>query len=621
MEKATIYMTTSTGEKIPVEVKLNKNLKTKKEDKKAKTKNNSKLRKALATTAVVLMIGTGVAKLAGCAVLNNEQENTKATSDTSVSQIQEDNTETKETILPVEEVKEELRFNPNSKESVIENAVFLIEEAARCGKELDAEDAVLAVIAANSNDLTLGFMGELFGESAEQTYTYNMITDAYLKTCLIQLETVGVTKSNDIAFNMENVFATNEDYDYLNNLRSLIFKFNNSTDENEKAQIITELNELAFNLTTYDNLDISSPAGVFAMLSLDGMRLVTNPMATPILPDDIRDEMFGNEGYSCEDEQMLLTAYSNRVSDLKLDNLKAKLSGAVLAEGKTPILNDIIMEVKEQTKDVQISDFDAMAEINKILNSYIREEYVYVPTETTPVATETVTEATTEATTETTVETTTESTTEKEDEAEETIATEAPTEKEEDVVIDVTIINPEVTTPTEPEIEIEENVTPEPGEEVIDTGDVEENKEEAVEQVEEDWQKAQEESNLGAADGMAYGLAGSPKPSFAGKSEYYINAFNASYDVYYQIYLDAKAQQEEFEKEAEEIENSITNETATESTTVETEVTTQSETEVVETTTETYDLDNLSVEELNALRDAALGTTENTNEEDKIYTK
>ena len=526
MEKTTIYMTTSTGEKIPVEVKLNKKLKTKKEDKKAKTKNNSKLRKALATTAVVLMIGTGVAKLAGCAVLDNNKENTKSTADTSISQMQEGNsTETTiEKTTENEEVKEELRFNPNSKESVIENAVFLIEEAARCGKKLDAEDAVLAAITANSNDLTLGFMGELFGESAEQTYTYNMITDAYLKTCLIQLETVGVTKSNDIAFNMENVFASNEDYEYLNNLRNLIYKFNNSTDENEKNQIITELNELALNLTTYENLDISSPAGVLAMLSLDGMRVVTNPLTTPVLPDDIRDEMFGNEGYSCEDDEMLLTAYSNRVSDLKLDNLKAKLSSAVLSEGKTPILNDIIMEVKEQTKDVQISDFDAVAEINKILNSYIKTEYTYIPPASTSV-TEPIIESVITPTNPPTFQ-------------EEVPEIPAPTiDENSTIVIEPTISNPEVTVPTTPDITITENVTPEPDEVVIDTGNVETNKEQAIEQVQDEWQIAQEHSNLGAADGMAYALAGNAKPSFEGQSEYYINAFNASYDVYYQIYL------------------------------------------------------------------------------------
>ena len=87
-----------------------------------------------------------------------------------------------------------------------------------------------------------------------------------------------------------------EDYMYLNSLRNLTMSFNLSKDESERNKIIGELNDMAVDLCTYDNLDISSPAGVFAMLSLDGMRVVTNPLETPILHDDIRDEMFGQNG-------------------------------------------------------------------------------------------------------------------------------------------------------------------------------------------------------------------------------------------------------------------------------------------------------------------------------------
>lgn len=596
MEKMTIYMTDpTTGTKIPVEVKVNKNLNTKKQEKRV---SNSKLRRTLAATGIVLMIGTGV--LSGCTLFNQNKVEKTSENNTSISQTVESN-----------QVKEESRFDVNTKENVIDNAVFLIEEAARCGKELDAEDAVLAAIAANSNDLTLGFMGELFGEREQQTYTYNMITDAYLKACLIQLQTVGVAKSNYIAFNMENIFASNEDYEYLNNLRTLTTRFNTSVDENEKNQIITELNEIALDLCTYNTLDISSPASVLAMLSLDGMRIVTNNMETPILHNDIRDEMFGNNTYSCKDANVLPTAYSNRVSDLKLDNLKAKLDGAVLAEGKTPILNDIIMEVKERTKDVQISNFDAAAAINKILNS----GYVDAPTikdTNNQIGSNTPTGSTTSKE-ETKVEDS-----KIEVEVEPEVEIPAPEVTPDTPVITPTITNPEVTTPTEPEISVEENVTPEPDDVVIDTGNVEQNKQEAEEQVKSEWEIAQADSNQGSIDGMNYGLAGSPKPSFEGKSQYYINAFNASYDVYYQVYIDAKAQEDQFAQESNTAEAVQTEEQVTSETTVQEDVIVSEE---VETTTEDYDLDSLSTEQLNALRDAALGAVTNSNENGKSYTK
>jgi len=605
MEKMTIYMSTPTGEKIPVEVKVNKNLTNKKQEKKSKQVNNSKLRKALATAGVVIMLGSGA--LSGCQLFTNNKTDDYTSS---ISQTKDENFNNSD--FEKEDVKEGLRFNPNSKEGIIEQAVFLIEEAARCGKELDPEDAVLAVIAANSGELSLGFMGELFGEQANQVYTYDMITDSYLKACLIQVETVGVSKNDNIAFNIENVFASDEDYNYLNTMRELTIKFNNSTSEAERNQIISELNQMALKLCTYDSLDISSPAGVLAMLSLDGMRIVTNPLDTPILHDDIRDEMFGNHMYSCKDSNVLPTAYSNRVSDLKLDNLKSKLKGAVLAEGKTVILDEIISLVAEQTKDVQISDFDAAAEINKILNSYIKEAPIVKPNPENNVPTKPSDNVTPEKPKE-------EQKTGNLDVTEPEIP--SPEIDPEAPVIKPTIIVPETPMPDKPDIKVEENVTPEPDEEVIDTGDVDKNKEEAEEELISEWEKAQEDSAKGSADGKRYGLAGSGKPSFAGKSQYYINAFNASYDVYYQVYLDAKEQEEQFAKEQEEAAKIEEKETINEES-VETETVIEN-TETIEEakTIDTYDLDNLSVDELNALRDAALGAVIESTEESKTYSK
>ena len=573
MEKMTVYYIDANGNRIPVNIKVNKKL-TK--------KNNTRIKAAVAATALVLSIGSGIV-LSGCL----KSDNFNPVNNTPISE---------------SEIKEELRFNPNTKESIIEKAVLLIKEAARCGKELDAEDATLAVIAANSNELSLGFMGELFGERANQTYTYDMIADAYLKACLIQLETVGVTKNDTIEFNIENVFASNEDYEYLTTLRALTRKFNNSTDEKERNEIINELNTIALDLCTFETLDISSSAGVLAMLSLDGMRIVTNNMDTPILHDDIRDEMFGNNAYSCEDVNVLPTSYSNRVSDLKLDSIKTKLENAVLSSGKTVILNDIINAVKEQTKDVKISDFDAAAEINKLLNNNVNNKNnSNTPAPSKP--------------TQGGKGSNSDDSSKDKDEVQEPEIPEP--EKDPDApVITPTIQNPEVTTPTEPDISVEENVTPEPGEEILD------NKEEAEEELEDEWQKAQNDSNQGSVDGMNYGLAGASVPSLSGKSDYYVNAFMASYNVYYQVYLDAKEQQQQLENEQSIVENTepqATDEAAEE--VQEEQLSVASETEEVPTTTVTYDLNNLSVEQLEELKAAAVGTVPETEETQKEYTK
>jgi len=99
---------------------------------------------------------------------------------------------------------------------------------------------------------------------------------------------------------------------------------------------------------------------------------------------------------------------------------------------------------------------------------------------------------------------------------------------------------------------------------------------------------------------------------------YYINAFNASYDVYYQVYIDAKAQEDQFAQESNTVEAVQTEEQVTSETTVQEDVIVSEE---VETTTEDYDLDSLSTEQLNALRDAALGAVTNSNENGKSYTK
>lgn len=551
----TFYFIDEKGNKVPLEVEANK--KIKKDNKK-----DSKLKRKIATKVLVIAVGVGIITggLTHCVVQKEKQKSTSKKPTTSASDSM------------LNEVKDGLRFEPNSKESVVNNAVLLIEEAAKCGKELDAEDAVLATIVANSNELTAGFMGELFGERAEQTYTYNTLVDAYLRVGMMQVENVGVATNDEVAFNIENIFANEEDYNYLSNIRELTSRFNNSNDEKEKAEITDQLNKIAFDLCTYDAYDISSPAGILSMLTLDGMRIVTNNSTNPILHDDIRDEMFGNGDYACQKEetftengQVFQTAYSYRVNDVKLDSVKTKLDNAVLEEGKTTILADIIAEVEEKTKDVQVSDFDMVEEINKEREENRTVTYEY---ESAPGVV-------------------------KDNYSEKTDKDVVQNVGGKDVIIvdnnktntqtetNINQTNPDANTTVGPEITTEENVTVQPGESVVDTGNVEQNKQEAEEQLTTSWEKAQADSNQGSIDGEYYGQNGLAKPSFAGKSEYYINAFNANYDFWYSM------NQQDL--------------TATEPT----------------TTAESYDLDNLSKEQLEELRSAAISNEEYTQSEEK----
>jgi len=571
----TIYYTDPQGNRVPVTVNINSKL-DKKQKKDKKNKKDSKLRRKIAATALVLTIGVG-AVVTACSVFkgNDETKNFNPSTDTTISNKDDsDNFDLS------------LRFNPNSKEGIVDSAVFLIEEAARGGKELDAEDAVLAAIAANSDEINAGFMGELFGERANQTYTYSSIVDAYLRVCMIQNENVGVTKSSERAFNIEDVFANAEDYSFLCNIRDLVTQFNNSTDKQERAKITEQLNQIATDLCDYDVYDISSSAGIVSMLTLDGMRIVTNTSDNPILHDDIRDEMFGNGDYACKTEATyvseegisLQTAYSNRVADLKLDSLKSKLENAVLVEGKTVILDEIISQVKEKTKDVKISDFDPVAEINAILekNRTVPYEYENAPGDDkenySPVTPE--------------------------DDiqnigGEDVIVIPGNSEEEE---IEPTVPQPTEPKKDEPEISIEENVTPEEDEEIED------NREDAEEELVDEWEKAQADSNQGSIDGEKYGKNGWAKPSFAGKSEYYINAFNATYDFWYNEFQKRQAANETTSPTVDAV-SPVSEENV-------------NPTEIPEATTDnSLDLSNLSVDELNELKNAALGEAEYSSDE------
>lgn len=552
--KKTISYTDEMGNKVPVKVKINKNL-----DK--NSKKNSKLGMKVATTALVITLGVGTV-LGACSLFKTNDNN--PTSSTSASTLEENF---------------ELRFDPNSKECIVENAVLLIEEAAKMGKEIDAEDAILATIVANADEINAGFMGELFGERAKQTHTYNSLVDAYLKVAMMQVENIGIAKDNEIAFNIENIFANPEDYNYLYKIRELTSRYNNSNDDLEKTEITNELNKIAFNLCTYESYDISNTAAVVAMLSLDGMRMITKNNDNPILHDDIRDEMFGNGDYACqkdgkftsEEGIVLPTAYSLRVSDIKLDSVKSKLDNAILEDGKTVILDELINEVQELTKDIEIADFDVTEEINKELeeNRDIPYEYESAPgvvkdnysekTENDVVQNiggKDVVVVPGNTTTNNNTQVEVES---KNEQIENNNNVTNDQTKQEEV---------EVIIPTEPDITIEENVTPKEDEEVIDKGNVEENKQQAEEELRSEWEKAQADSNQGCIDGEYYGQNGLAKPSFEGKSEYYINAFNANYDFWYSM------------------------------------------TQQPLVTSETYDLDSLSKEQLEELKGAAIGETE-----------
>lgn len=472
---------------VPIEVnaKVNSKLDT-------KNKLSSKLKKRVAAFGLAITIGLGT--LAGCSIFKHFQNQNKTAENDPNNSIS--TTSVQLTDEEANELKAGLNFDPNSPDSIIDKAAFLIEDAAKGGKTLDVEDAVLSVIVANSNEITPGFMGQLFGERADQTYTYGALVDAFLRVGMMQVENVGVAKDADIAFNVENVFASKEDHDYLYKIRDLITRFNNSTDEAERNQITTELNQMAFDLCTYEAYDISSPARVLAMLSLDGMHMVTNNSSYPILPDDIRDEMFGNGDYACRTEgtytsesgQVHLTAYSDSVGDLKLDAVGPKLDNAILPKDKTSILNDIFAAVRERTKFVGVSDFEVVDEINRRRDEYRDGAYKY---EIAP-------------------------------------GVENPNYSEinnNDTVGEVNgkpviIVEGDTVKPTAP---------------TGDTG-VAENKAEAENKLVDEQAKLQEESNKGAVDGKYYGENGLPKPSLDGKSQAYITAFNKSYDAYKAIY-------------------------------------------------------------------------------------
>lgn len=550
MNKKT-YTVTVNGKPIQVPVKINKKLAAKSAPG-VKTKKSG-LKKKIATAAIILGIGAGA--IVGGHMLMDHLNN-KAP-------------ETPAIVQQVNTVKEGLRFDPNSKENLIENAVFLIEDAAKTGKEISPEDAVLCSVVANSDELKPWFMGKLFGEAKDQEYTYGQLVDAYLRVAMMNVENMSLSKTDDLTFNTENIFASEEDYNYLNNIRTLATRFNNSNDEAEKKQIADELNKIAFELCTYETYDISSAAGTLSMLSLDGMRLITNTNNTyTVLPNDIRDEMFGDGEYGCRSEatfksgdQVLPTHYSYRVNDLKLDSVQAKLKNAVLESGETVILDEIIRTVEERTKDVVITDVNAVDAINEEMeeNRDILYEYEESKGQEKPnYSPKTNSDKTTKV-------------------------------NGKDAIIN----NDNTSKPTN-----------------------EKSQAEAQKEVNDKAAQEQAEADRGSAAGKHDGENGLPKANLSGKSQTYIDTYNMAYDAYKAIY-DAKNSTEKDELISEkEIpasqyqQNSVETSSSTttyETTTVETQAptTTHSQDELV---SETYiSLDDLTPEELQELRNAAVG--------------
>lgn len=575
------------GEQINVKCKVNNKL-----GKKA----DSKLKRRIAATALAISVGIG-GILVACS--QKKEDATQITNPTTSAT----NNSTEPTVDNA--VKEELRFNPNSKEGIIENAAYLIEEAAKDGKELDAKDAVLAVITANSNEISAGFMGQLFGERADQTYTYGHLVDAYLRVGMMQVQNIGIAKDEERAFNIENIFANPEDYNYLRTIRDLTTRFNNSTDKEEKQQITDELNKIAFDLCNSNAFDISSSAGILSMLSLDGMHIITANSNNPILHDDIRDEMFGSGDYACSNDstftksngQVIQTQYSFRVNDLKLDSVKAKLDNAVLEEGKTIILNDIINEVNEKTKDVVIANFDVKEEINDKREE--NRDFVY-EYETKPgVVKPNYSEKTEED------------------------VVENVNGKDVIVVPKDKVKNENTTDTQKPSEDKDEKDQQTPVETTpIPEGDIADSKQEAEEKLEEKVEDAQAEADKGVADGKYDGENGLSKRSLEGKSEYYVKAYTRSYDAYKAIY-DAKHSKEEDElikTEVVSVEETKTNPTEVETkNTSNTATSNDTEGTKVITKTESYDLNNLSKEELRRLMIAAVGAIEEP-EAEKVNT-
>lgn len=450
-------------------------------------------RRTLATVLATFTLGS----LTGCV------QNQNPTETTSISQTYNDNNQKD--------------YNANSKRFIADKAVELIEDAAKVGKKLSAEDAVLAVIVANIDEISNGFMGELFGERADQTYTYSTLVDAYLRVMMMQVENIGVSKDEETTFNVENVFANLEDYEYLENIRKLVDSFKKAETDTEKKERVQELNKIAFDLCTYETYDISSAASVAAMLSLDGMRIITNNSNYVVLPNDIRDEMFGNGDYACsfdatyegENNQVLPTIYSFRVSDLKLDSVKAKLENAILAQGKEIIISEIIDEVSNRTLNIEISDFDVVKEINKEREENREVKYAY---ESNPG-----------------VEKPNYSPVTKEDKenikvvgGEEVIVVPG------DTIIDV----PETKPSTEETIPGETN----PTESTEPTDPIYEDKKTAEDAFKEKKEQAEAEANKGAEDGMNDAMSGKPKRDLSSKSVHYKNAYNVSYDAWKKVY-------------------------------------------------------------------------------------
>ena len=494
-------------------------------------------------------------------------------------------------------------YNPNSKRFIVDASVELIEEAAKAGKKLDAEDAVLAVIVANADEITNGFMGELFGEPINQTYTYGNLVDAYLRVMMMQVENIGVAKDSETTFNVENAFASLEDYEYLSNIRTLVDSYKNAETKEEKNEIVKKLNEIAFNLCTYETYDISSAASVAAMLSLDGMRIITNNSNNVVLPDDIRDEMFGNGNYTCsfdatyeENGQVFATIYSFRVNDLKLDSVKAKLENAILGQGKNVIIGEIINEVEGKTLNIVISDFDPVEEINKAREENRDVAYAYekepgkVKDNYSPI-------------------------TEEDKENIEIVDGEEVIVVPGDTIIDVPETKPEETKPsTEETIPGETN----PTESTEPTGPIYGSKEEAEDALEEEVIDAQAEANKGSEDGMNDAKSGKSKRDLTGKSEHYKNAYNASYDAWKKIY-DAQHSKEEdipVETEPEQTEPVTVEETNPTEVTEPVESTEPTE----QVVSETDALDGLTLEQLYELQ-AELSGTVTSMEETFTYTR
>ena len=523
--KYVTYYTDAKGNKIPVELDLNENL-----------KNNSKLKRRLMAGSLVLIsaggIAVGIAHLINHLNVNNlPDREPKAVHGSKNPEDLGEATPEKTT---------DLRYNPNSKEAITEQAIYLIKEAAKNGKELDPEDAVLTVVAANSKELSYGFMGELFGQQSEQTYAAEDLVNAYIRVGLMVAENVGIATDEATALNMENIFANPEDFEFLCQNRNLTIKFNNSKDDADEVEITQQLNEICRKLCTYETFDKSSAASILSMLSLDGMRIVTNNSDNVILPDDIRDEMFGTGDYYCSpDAKPQYTQYANRVNDfrekigIKLE--RAKGTGA-------PTIKSIIKNVNEATKDVVIEKDKTIEMINEKREENRTTSYEY---ETSPGV----------------------------------VKPEYSEKTQEDQVI-VVDGQEVVVEPSNKSNQVESN------QQQFQEEKVEENKQQAEQVVQDKAILAQDASNSGAADAKVDAESGSKRSveetanKFGEYASFYIKAYNTAYPRWLAVYHPT----------VEETTNTVSVDNANE-------------------TVEEVSLDDLSKEQLLALRTAALGDT------------